>query len=193
MDTGRVIVVRTPANVAKAKILRCRGWTLHAIAKELGCGATSVERMLNPKMGEYDKRYYEENKPASREARAAYRREYRERCKDKDPMEHHLNYVLRGSRNRATRKGLDHDLDAEFIASLYPDTMECPILKIPIKPFADSKDNSPALDRVDNSKGYTRDNVQVISYRANSLKRDATLDELVALGNWAKKQQEQKL
>ena len=40
------------------------------------------------------------------------------------------------------------------------------------------KDNSPSLDRIDPSRGYVPGNVWVISWRANAIKRDATLDEL---------------
>jgi len=42
-------------------------------------------------------------------------------------------------------------------------------------------DHSPSLDRIDNSKGYTKDNVMVISFRANNIKKDANLQELKAL------------
>jgi hypothetical protein len=41
--------------------------------------------------------------------------------------------------------------------------------------------NSPSLDRVDNTKGYVPGNVRVISYRANMLKRDASLAEIRGL------------
>ena len=37
-----------------------------------------------------------------------------------------------------------------------------------------------------NTNGYVKNNVQVVSDRANSLKSDATLEELVLLGDWAK-------
>lgn len=55
----------------------------------------------------------------------------------------------------------------------------CPVLGIPLF-VGDGKHgpNSPTLDRFDNSRGYTADNIRVISYRANSLKSDATVDEL---------------
>jgi hypothetical protein len=33
-------------------------------------------------------------------------------------------------------------------------------------------------DRKDNARGYVKDNVRVISWRANRLKSDATLEEL---------------
>lgn len=55
----------------------------------------------------------------------------------------------------------------------------CPILGIPLV-FNRNKveDNSISFDRIDSSKGYTVDNLIVISYRANKLKSNATLDEM---------------
>lgn len=44
--------------------------------------------------------------------------------------------------------------------------------------------NSPSIDRIDNSKGYIPTNIVVISNRANLLKKDATLDELVAIAEF---------
>ena len=40
---------------------------------------------------------------------------------------------------------------------------------------------SPSFDRVDNSSGYIVSNVQVICWRCNSIKKDATLTELKGL------------
>jgi len=47
-----------------------------------------------------------------------------------------------------------------------------------------NNNNSPSLDRIDNTKGYTPDNVVVVSNRANSIKRDATPDELMAVAKF---------
>lgn len=44
----------------------------------------------------------------------------------------------------------------------------------------------PTLDRWDNSRGYVPGNVFVISFRANSLKNDATADELEAVARYAR-------
>jgi len=49
-----------------------------------------------------------------------------------------------------------------------------------------AKDNSPSLDRLDNTKGYIKGNIVVISNKANRLKGDATLQELERLVEWLK-------
>ena len=36
----------------------------------------------------------------------------------------------------------------------------------------------PTLDRIDSNKGYIKENIQVISFKANRLKNNATIDEL---------------
>lgn len=41
--------------------------------------------------------------------------------------------------------------------------------------------NAPSVDRIDPTKGYIPGNVRVISWRANSLKKDASRQELIAL------------
>jgi len=49
--------------------------------------------------------------------------------------------------------------------------------------------NSPSLDRIDNSKGYVKGNVIVVSWRYNSLKKDGTPAELVAVALFAARMQ----
>lgn len=55
----------------------------------------------------------------------------------------------------------------------------CPVLGIKIYPSTHKiAAHSPSLDRIDNRLGYIKGNVRVISFRANSLKSDATKEEL---------------
>lgn len=55
----------------------------------------------------------------------------------------------------------------------------CPVLGIKLVPGGQIKDHSPSLDRIDNTKGYVKGNVHVISDRANRLKSDGTPEELM--------------
>ena len=51
----------------------------------------------------------------------------------------------------------------------------CPILGIPLQvSFGGRTDNTPTLDKIIPSKGYTKGNVQVVSWIANRLKSDCT-------------------
>lgn len=53
----------------------------------------------------------------------------------------------------------------------------CPVLDIPLL-LVGSRDNRPSLDRIIPASGYTKQNIAVISFRANRVKSDATADEL---------------
>jgi len=78
------------------------------------------------------------------------------------------------------------NLDEEFLNKIYPTDNLCPLLKIPLfRGEKNSCPNSPTLDRIDSSKGYTKDNVQVISLKANTAKSNLSLDEMKLLVyNW---------
>lgn len=65
----------------------------------------------------------------------------------------------------------------------------CPVLGIPLefgKMSTSTKwrENSPSLDRIIPDNGYVRGNVIVVSYRANRIKNDATVQELIAVSRF---------
>lgn len=83
-----------------------------------------------------------------------------------------LYFMLIAAKARAKLKGIPFDLcEADLEIPLL-----CPVLKIPL--------TSPSLDRFDNDKGYVKDNVRVISKRANRLKSDMSLAECKLLLNY---------
>ena len=61
----------------------------------------------------------------------------------------------------------------------------CPVLGIPIiKQRGSRTDNTPSLDRIIPEHGYVKGNVIIISWRANRLKQDASIDELRKLADF---------
>jgi len=79
------------------------------------------------------------------------------------------------AKRRAKKKGRKFDLSPTEIP-IIPEF--CPVLGIPIRTIGKLTDNSPTIDRIDNTKGYVKDNIRIISHRANRLKADATIEEL---------------
>lgn len=63
----------------------------------------------------------------------------------------------------------------------------CPILGMKLEVFSGKsggRPTSPALDRIDNSKGYITGNVMVISHLANQMKSSANKQQLQAFAKW---------
>jgi hypothetical protein len=88
-------------------------------------------------------------------------------------------------KHRAKSRQLEFDLTIDDLE--LPSV--CPMLGIPLKFNKNgANDDSYSLDRIDNTKGYTKDNVQIISLLANLLKSKGTLDQLIKMGEWAAKQ-----
>lgn len=84
-------------------------------------------------------------------------------------------YMLRNTRFMAKRRGIPCSLHySDFEIPKY-----CPILGIPLTYMSESDGNSPShatIDRIDNSKGYEKGNVIVISRLANAMKNSANFD-----------------
>lgn len=76
------------------------------------------------------------------------------------------------AKSRATIKGREFTITIDDIT--IPD--KCPVFGIK---FVYEKDSpwAPSIDRVDSSRGYTPDNIQIISRRANYLKSNMTVEE----------------
>jgi hypothetical protein len=95
--------------------------------------------------------------------------------------------MLNNSKQRAKNAGLEHSISLEDIS--IPD--HCPVFGIRLETGTRKNNtNAPSIDRVDNTKGYIKENILIMSVKANKIKKDATLDELIMLGEWAKKMKE---
>lgn len=93
----------------------------------------------------------------------------------------HLNI-----KSRAKRTGVEFNVDWQDIDI----PIICPVLGIPIIMGTHEgmktgpTTNSPSVDRIDNTKGYIKGNIQVISHKANTMKNSATPEQLLRFANW---------
>lgn len=107
------------------------------------------------------------------------------RGKRKRPLKTKL---CRNARIRARKNGLEITIEP---GDLFWPTY-CPILGLKLdyetpqgKRGDGRKPDLPSLDRWDNTKGYIKGNVFVVSLRANLLKSNATVAELKAIADYA--------
>lgn len=112
----------------------------------------------------------EKEHPLFTEKRAARQRKYN--------LKNPHKKMYWGSKKRAIDKGLEFNIDLTDIVI----PKHCPLLGIELKHGTGFLiDESPSLDRIDSDKGYIKGNVWVISHKANTMKSDATLEELELL------------
>lgn len=107
---------------------------------------------------------------------SAYRTEYYKKNPEK--------YILMEAKRRAKRLGLEFDLEVSDI--IIPEY--CPIVNIKLTEVCNKGgaiSSSPSLDRIDNNRGYLKDNVRVISRKANTCKSNLSLDDIKRLYNYS--------
>jgi len=118
-------------------------------------------------MRKYQKKWIEENKEHYLEKHRIYKRKW------------YINNIEKalfgGAKKRAKEKNIKFNIKVKDI--VIPKI--CPIFKVPLQ--IKHPKWAPSLDRIDNTKGYIKGNVMVISRYANILKRDATLNDLKKL------------
>jgi hypothetical protein len=109
------------------------------------------------------RRYYRENQPEIRKRAKELRAANAERV------------LLQYAKTRARLLHLPFNITVEDIHI----PAVCPVLGIELQPGQGKvSQHSPSLDRIESSLGYVRGNVRVISFRANSLKQDASVEEM---------------
>jgi len=130
---------------------------------------------------------YEKKLAAWRIARKKYRAEHPRKKRTTFPFK---TWLCANARYRGRKLGME--------ATITPADLDwprcCPVLGIKLvypersgEGKLSGRHNYPSLDRLDNTKGYVPGNVFVISYRANTLKSNATAAELRALADYAER------
>ena len=125
---------------------------------------------------------------ANRERLVKQQREYA-RMHKKEQQERKRNnpnkYLWIVAKSRAKKKDIKFTIKPEDI--VIPKL--CPVLGIRLRfsSTGKSRDNSPTVDKFIPNKGYTPDNISVISKKANVIKNNASIEELTLLVKWMRK------
>ena len=132
------------------------------------------------KQKEYSDRYFNNMTDDEIDEYRLKNRKKMAKSRKENPERHMVN----DARKRAKEKGLEFSISAKDISI----PTVCPVLGIPLFQGENKWcDNSPSLDRIDNLKGYTKENIAVISLRANQLKNNGSLEELKLIVEYMEK------
>lgn len=104
---------------------------------------------------------------------------YQER---KGTLDGKLINLITQSRYRAKLRGLNHEFDVKFVRELYHKqngicALSGKVMSIIGERGSDDYWHSVSIDRIDSSKGYLRDNVQLVCTGVNLMKKDMS-DEM---------------
>lgn len=138
----------------------------------------------------YKKVYRQKNRDKLNKNRRLYGKEHKlelskkQRLRLESDPRHSLIY---NARQRARKKEIAFNLTVNDITV----PAKCPALGMELKVgqrYCNS--NSPTIDRIDNTKGYIKGNIIVVSHKANTIKNNATLEELNKVAEFYKKLQD---
>jgi hypothetical protein len=125
------------------------------------------------KKKKYHLDYYHANKDKYRERNLIASRKHR--AKDQ------ANRLVISAKSRAKKRGIDFEITKEdIVIPEYCPYLGCKLTNITGRGHVWS---NASIDRIDSSKAYTRDNIQIISHLANQMKSNATPEQLIAFAN----------
>lgn len=139
-------------------------------------------------IGLKNREWREKNKDKLKEYEKSPQRKHKNKLwREKKREEDRYRFVWYAAKRRAKLNNIPFTITKQDIINICPKDNKCPILGITLQ-FGNkiSQDNSPSLDRIIPSLGYVQGNILLISYRANRIKNDSTLDELEKICSFIK-------
>ena len=106
------------------------------------------------------------------------------RQKKRDDLDFLVSSRWKSAKLRAEERSMTFTITKEYLKEIYPSDGLCPILRVKMTTQGATRDPTPTLDRIDNSKGYVHGNVAWISFRANQAKSDTTAEEIRGLAEY---------
>jgi len=91
-------------------------------------------------------------------------------------------------KRKCKNNNIDFNISKDYLKSIYPKNNKCSLLNIELIKGKGTEDNHPTLDRIIPKKGYVEGNVMFVSRRANTIKNNLSLNEMILLlSNWKTK------
>jgi hypothetical protein len=105
-----------------------------------------------------------------------------ELCPPSDRVDHIVK-VLSGAKARAKKRGLAYNLDRKWYLKRF-EGGRCEATGIKFYPYVGKSSrhpHSPSIDRINSSKGYTKDNCWLVCWAFNTAKADFSLKDFVEI------------
>ncbi len=183
-------------------LIKSKKWKAERIAwrktpegrRQISTEASRKRRRLHPELVRAEEKAWHDKKTPEQRARYAARdKAYKLAHPESTEANRKRSYLKRRTVNpemylfkvvraRARETGKEFSLSVGDITI----PTHCPVLGIPLFFSHRFCPNTPSVDRVDNSKGYIPGNIVVISWRANRLKADATIEEIIKIAEFYK-------
>jgi hypothetical protein len=135
-------------------------------------------------LSEKGKRYYEENKDRilERTGKNSYEKYHQDPAsamqKQQEWKRNNIErYLIQSAKARAKKYGLPFEISHTDVVV----PPRCPYLDIELSPF--SGWSTPSLDKIVPELGYVKGNIQVISTLANTMKNQASIEQLLTFAN----------
>ena len=167
---------REKRNIKILELAR-EGNTLASIARRFGIGKPQVHRIVSMH-GVHPLSVRQELLQELRDnkLKEKYGMTAEEMSKVPKKLRRKINKLISQAKIRSQRRGIEFTIKLSDVLSDYTGT--CPVLGVK---YEDKGDYVMSIDRKDSSLGYTPDNISVMSWRANRIKYNSTLEELELL------------
>lgn len=129
------------------------------------------------------RQYYKDNPERFSEYGKQWREahpDYSKRSAKKWRLDNPHKHLLKHAKYRALEKNIEFDLDEEWVKDKLNGVCERTLIPFYIGPYEKHRRHpfAPSIDRIDNNKGYTKDNCQVVVWMYNQMKNEYS-DDLV--------------
>jgi hypothetical protein len=158
---------------------------------------------LRPECKQCKRKYYDSVKEQRRDSARSGRENNKERraakcaewiasSKANTPMLYRAKIVLSGIKRRAKKNDVPCSITEDFLVDFYSKSETCQSCGIVFDYSLFGKRTrllrkNPSIDRIIPSKGYIPGNLAIICYRCNTIKNDATPEEIQRVADYARR------